>query len=230
MQGVLNLEHDIAPSDPFVSSLAELYGRLRALAPSQWLERLSRNIQDFFAGCETETRFREEHATPSVDEYLAYRDYSVGVYIVFDLVELTSDVFLDAELHATSGVKDICRVANLVSALTNDIFSARKEAMEDATYNIISVLARQHALDLEAAVRVATELHARWLDEYHHQERAIVAANAGSKQVRIYFAGIRAWMHGNHLWSTEVPRYNEVHSEGWEFFTVATPPSAAITE
>jgi 5-epi-alpha-selinene synthase len=95
-------------ASPWVTSLGELLGRFDAVAPRSWTARLRVSIADYFRGCEAECGVRAERRWPTSSEYLAFRDGSIGVYPMLDLIEFSSEVYFDAAIPVEGLSKGRC--------------------------------------------------------------------------------------------------------------------------
>jgi hypothetical protein len=209
--GVLH-SHSVPPgaapprSNAWVTSLGELLARFDAVAPRSWTSRLRGSIGDYFRGCETECRVRAEGRWPSSSEYLAYRDGSIGVYPMLDLIEFSSGVYFDASTPV-QGLSNCRRFAALALAVTNDIYSSKKESEESDSFNAVAVLQREYSVSRAIALDMAERLHELLRDacansvaqaKEQHDAPALVS----------FEQGFTDWCSGNLRWSAECPRYN----------------------
>lgn len=212
---------DAAPSNPFGKSLAELLGRFGTLAPAEWVLRLGASIRLYLDGCELETSFRWKSHSPSLEAYLWYRDRSIGVYPMLDLVEFAANAYLTPAEAADPFVSALRRAANLTMALTNDLHSSPKEAEEAESFNAVLVTQRQQSLTLEQARQSVKALRDRFEGETNHYVACVT--EVASPGLRALIKGIPIWEGGNRRWSSECPRYNELETlvEGF-----VPPPSA----
>lgn len=216
LASVLRLEGAPSGAEPFALALDQLFGRLATHAPRDWMERFARGVRVYFEGCLRETRHRRAEETPSVATYLDMRAQSIGVHPVLDFIEVAMGAFLPSACVAHPSFARTQRLANLVSALTNDIFSARKEASEDSAYNVVSVVAVHEGLDTRAALLRSIQIHDEHLAELRAAQRELTAA-IDDLSVDRYFVGVYHWLQANYEWSAEVPRYDEALPEDWEF-------------
>jgi hypothetical protein len=209
--GVLHA-HTVPPgaamprSTPWVTSLGELLGRFDEVAPRSWTTRLRRSIGDYFRGCEAECRVRAEGRWPASSEYLAFRDGSIGVYPMLDLIEFSSGVYFDASTEV-QGLANCRRFAALALAVTNDIYSSKKESKESDSFNAVAVLEREYSVSRAIALDMAERLHELLRDAC----ASSVAQAKGQHEVPALVSfeqGFRDWCEGNLRWSTECPRYN----------------------
>lgn len=202
---VLDLEA-IVVDEPFAASLQELYGRFLEHAPARWLRRLSASIRRYFRGCELETGFRDSGKTPTLEQYLGYRHGSIGVYPMLDLIELAQQAILPDALATSHLVEEGRRLSNLTLAVTNDLFSSRKESLEDESFNTVLVVARAEGLDFDAALARGVQVHDQLLQSYLDLEKRLLAD--ATPALKKLLEGIHVWFDGNRRWSSECPRYN----------------------
>jgi hypothetical protein len=210
-----------APKNAFGQSLADLLRRFRATAPSSFVDRLGASIRLYLDGCELETSYRGQQRTPSIEGYSWYRDRSIGVYPMLDLIEYANDAYLTPHESRSPIVSALRRSASLLIAITNDVHSSRKEAMESESFNAVLVYQRQYNLARESAVESARALQERFRSEFEHF--CDVCRPHASEGLLGLMAGVGIWEEGNERWSAECPRYNEL-SEPIDAFR--PPPSA----
>lgn len=210
-----------APNNPFGKSLADMFRRFHGLAPASWVKRLGASIRLYLDGCELETSFRWKHTSPTLEAYLWYRDRSIGVYPMLDLVEFGANAYLSSAEAIDPFVLALRRAANLTMALTNDLHSSPKEAEEAESFNAVLVTQRQQQLSFEAAKKSVEDLRARFEHETNHY--VAVVQEMASPGLKALIDGIPLWEAGNRRWSSECPRYNELEALVSGFLP---PPSA----
>jgi Terpene synthase family 2, C-terminal metal binding len=194
-------------SSPWHASLADLMRRFEAMAPSAWYTRLKGSILRYFSGCEEECTFREAHRWPTLHEYLGYRDGSIGVYPMLDLIEFSNEMYLSHAELSLPAFEPLRRLSNLAIAVTNDIFSSAKESTEDDSFNAVGVLARERGLAQREALDQADALH-RELRMRFEQAALRATSVSASPALANFVTGVEEWFDGNVRWSSECPRYN----------------------
>lgn len=193
-------------SSAWVNSLGELLGRFDAVAPRSWTRRLRGSISDYFRGCEAECRMRAKGRWPSSSEYLSFRDCSIGVYPMLDLIEFSSGVYFDADTDVQA-LANCRRFAALALAVTNDIYSSKKESAESESFNAVAVLEREYSVSRDIALEMAERLHALLRDACASSV-AQAKARFRTPALESFEQGFADWCAGNLRWSTECPRYN----------------------
>lgn len=197
-----------APANAFGRSLADLFQRLFAVAPRSWVLRLGASVRGYLDGCELETTFRARGVTPTLEAYLFFRDRSIGVYPMLDMIEFAQSAYVTADELRDPIVSALRHSGNLVIALTNDLYSSLKESSEAESFNAVLVHQRQHGVSREDAIRHVLALQTRLRNEFEHYAASLpVDASPGLLELP---GGVRAWIEGNRQWSSETPRYNEL--------------------
>lgn len=204
--------------DPFVASLCDLFRRLDERAPERWIARLTSSILRFVDGRACAARFRERRVTPTVDEYLTFRDRSLATFPMIDLVELASEAYLSEELATSARMDELKRLASLVMSSVHDIFASVRESREQASQNLVMVLARDRGLVNRVALDEAVAMHNVLLDCFHDHRNAHFGALAkADPAVEGFVFGVQIWFQANYDWCSEIPRYADVSFSGWEF-------------
>jgi hypothetical protein len=189
-----------------VTSLGELLGRFDRAAPRAWTARLRKSIADYFRGCEAECNVRAQGRWPKSSEYLAFRDGSIGVYPMLDLIEFSSGIYFDPGTPV-EGLSNCRRFAALALAVTNDIHSSRKESEESASFNAVAVLEREYSVSRSIALEMAQRLHVLLRDACV-SSIAQARAEHDESALQSFSQGFADWCEGNLRWSAECPRYN----------------------
>jgi hypothetical protein len=214
-------DFDAGPQNPFGRSLGDLFKRLSTIAPMSWVMRLAASVRGYLDGCELETTFRARKSTPSIQAYLWFRDRSIGVYPMLDMIEFAGNSYLLAEEVTDPIVIAMRRSGNLVIALTNDLHSSNKESTEAESFNAVLVTQRQFGLARPEAMASVTDLQATLRGDFEHYAR--VCEPHASQGLKDLVSHIPVWIDGNQRWSSECPRYNQLEGllEGFR-----PPPSA----
>lgn len=191
---------------PLSQALLDLRRRFEERMDRAWLERFTRNMQLYLQGCIQEAINRAAGSTPSRIEYRDIRRASVGTYPCFDVIELTMQQTLSAELDQDPDLIELRDVATDVIAWINDIVSFRKESAFADPHNIISVLMAEDHLDVRNATLAAHALiRLRTADWDRLQAAALLRFS--DEVVHQYIAGMRNWIDGVNSWSYRSRRY-----------------------
>ena len=215
--GVLAGDGARANADPWESSLEDLLARFANVAPREWLTRLRQSILGYFLGCERECTYRARDVWPTLTEYLEYRDDSIGVYPMLDLIELTTGQYLEPELLRCQRLRDAKRLGNLAIAITNDIHSSKKEALEQDSFNAVAVIMRQYRVERSRALRMTQPRASKHLRVL--RAVGLVRVRGVGKQ-RLYALDARGlrpiheWVGGfERFWNESFDRLNEYVKE-----------------
>jgi len=191
---------------PLSQALLDLRGRFLARTDNAWLERFTTNLQLYLRGCVQEAINRAAGTTPSRVEYRDIRRASVGTYPCFDVIELTMQQTLPAELDRDADLAELRDVATDVIAWINDIVSFKKESAFADPHNVISVLMAEESLDVRNATLAAHALIRLRTADWQRLEKA-AQVRFPDPVAHEYIAGIRSWIEGVQDWSYRSRRY-----------------------
>lgn len=191
----------------FERALDDLQTRLSQFVDAGWRERFAESMARYFDGCLLELPFRLARRSPRLREYRSLRRWSIGCFLVFDLVELTFDAPLDA---AMAGKSDLCELRDLAAELcawVNDIWSYEKEHGDEDLLNLVAVLQHDRKLTLPHAFAAAAALYNDDLQSFRVLRERFVARPTTSAREVAYADGLLAWVNGNHAWTQTSHRY-----------------------
>ncbi|GAA4011358.1 hypothetical protein GCM10022247_37170 [Allokutzneria multivorans] len=137
--------------DPMVTVLAQdLWPRTASLADSAWLERLRAHLLQHLDAQRELVRIRSTTTDIGVDDYVLLRRHTFGALLFFDLIEAADGT----EPHREA-LRE--QAADIVS-WTNDIHSVAKDMVLGERFNLVTVLAHERGLTLQAAVDAANAM------------------------------------------------------------------------
>ncbi len=195
-------------SDPFEVALLDLLSRAEQLgATADWFHRFALDMTDYFAGCVEESKHRRAQQTLPSNNYRNLRRATVGTSQVFALMELGVGGIVPAHEMRTADVIEARKIAALLTAWVNDIYSFPKELAANDPLNIVIALATEHGLTrTEEALEFAAIMYNFEL-EYLETLIDGILVNDVSPQLREYLSGLLLWVHGNRLWTKMCGRY-----------------------
>jgi hypothetical protein len=193
----------------FTEALRDIWDRISRASTPEWRKRFTRHVRNYIEGCVWEASNRNVEQIPSRSVYLSMRSYTSGMYLFWDFIEFTGGFLLPDTVVENPLVVELARAANMVVALSNDIFSLQKEFSNGDIHNIVIVLQQEETLTWEEACLRAARLHDAQVRHYCALERLLPSFGSRiDKDLARYCEGLRIWMRANYDWSTVTPRYN----------------------
>jgi len=193
----------------FTDALRDIWSRMTRASTPEWRKRFGRHVKSYIEGVVWEASNHDVGLIPSRAVYQSMRSYTSGMYMLWDFIEFTGDFLLPDTVLEDPMIAELARTANMVVALSNDIFSLHKEALNGDVHNIVIVLQQEEALTREKACRRAVELHDAQVGHYCALEEILPSfGNRIDQDLARYCEGLRIWMRANYDWSTVTPRYN----------------------
>ncbi|EJL71408.1 terpene synthase family protein [Chryseobacterium populi] len=134
---------------------------LNAFAPQEWMQRLINDMDEYIHfGVEEEIYYREHNKLPTFANYSLFREYSIGMYPHYTLVEIGLDFPINAALLRHPVVQRARHLASRITIWENDIHSIRKDLYtERETLNAAFVLQKEHGISLEEAIEEMMRIH-----------------------------------------------------------------------
>jgi hypothetical protein len=205
----VQLQNGDSRDELFTQALRDIWSRITRASTPQWRRRFASHVRNYIEGCVWEAANRQVEQVPSRAVYLSMRSYTSGMYLFWDLIELTGDFLLPDTVVENPLVVELARAANMVVALSNDIFSLHKESSSGDIHNIVIVLQQEEALTREEACLRAAGLHDAQVRHYCALEKLLPSFGSEiDRDLARYCEGMRVWMRANDDWSRATPRYN----------------------
>jgi hypothetical protein len=143
--------------NPLVKALADLWVRLKRLAPPDWQAYFLQGMLRYLDACKLEAQWLDMDAWPSLSSYMRYRPYLGAVHLEPALSEvLCGHTLTQADRKTVDQLTLLC--CNIV-CWSNDLFSLEKEWRNGDKSNLALVLAHERQYDLGEAIRDAAGLH-----------------------------------------------------------------------
>lgn len=187
-----------------ISSFRQLWGQLKACTSETWLQRHCAHWEHMLQGYQREADNNYNGITPDLENYLRLRHGTAGVDTCTDFVEAIGRFELPLDVHAEPTFLKLRRCMTEVVALTNDVFSARKEWKQGNNSNIILVIAGQENCSWKDASEVAHKIIAENVESFQSSEMdfySSVCYNTLSlsdqANTRFFIQGLKDWMRGN---------------------------------
>jgi hypothetical protein len=206
--GFLQSPSNCEGKGPLFEALGNLWGQSLSLAPSAtWSQRFIRDLSEYFQSNIWEASNKQQNRIPSLAEYLHYRQYTVAVYVYFDLYELAHQINLPENVPEVS---ELTRTANNIISWFNDIISLQKELSSNDVHNLVLVLRNEMQCSLQEAMDRAVHMHNLEMKKFLELERSVrndAKFSEYSSEINRYLDGLRTCIRGNVDWSHESGRY-----------------------
>jgi (+)-beta-caryophyllene/(+)-caryolan-1-ol synthase len=209
MVGVLN---GGTGATPLELALADLWNRLISGRSAAWQRQFANNIKGWLTSYLWATQDREVGHLLGIEEFCAYRQLAIGMYMCLDLAEMVVEADFSDDVRYCAAFLQMRRAVAEHVALLNDIFSVCKESDRGFAYNFVLVSEyvqrsrRERVIDhanamLTAVVHNFLSAQDRLPDELGAVHPAIRTAALQ------YSNALAAMLRGNFDWHFECQRY-----------------------
>jgi hypothetical protein len=199
----------------------DLWTRQIINSPDQWVARVSEHWEWYFNTQATYAAMRDRRLDTTVEEYLELRLGNGAVPLCLVLGEKMNFTYLAPHIHHTTQLRLLRKMASDIIVYCNDVYSSVRDAKNDDSRNLITIIRNQEGCDWPEAVarceqamssldRSMQAMRER-LDtacevlSYSDAERA--QAQAGTRIVNDWNWGYQAWAAANELlMDTDPPR------------------------
>jgi hypothetical protein len=199
----------------------DLWTRQIINSPDQWVARVSEHWEWYFNTQATYAAMRDQRLDTTVEEYLELRLGNGAVPLCLVLGEKVNYTYLAPNIHHCTQLRLLRKLASDIIVYCNDVYSSVRDAKNDDSRNLVTIIRDQDGCDWQEAV-VRCEQEMRTIDQsmrsmrerletacevlrFTDPERA--QARAGSKIVDDWNWGYQAWAAANELlMDTDPPR------------------------
>lgn len=174
------------------SQLALVRDEMEVIMPGIWMQRFTEELSDFVLyGMGGEVPFKTVKHTPSLANYLAFREYSIGMRPFLIAAEWMLSDALPEVIARHPVLRRLLALAARIVAWQNDIHSLRKEyGKETETLNLVLVLQHEFQLSLEEAVKEAMRIHDADVAEFVSLHTNLPDFGEYNEAVDTYVAGL----------------------------------------
>lgn len=167
---------------------------------------LADSIDDFMGAVQVEERWRRSGVLPTVGEYLANRQLTIGAYPSMVVLRLKPDVIAPGRPVSTA-LDQLCRLVNRLMGIENDLLSAHKEDRDGTGHTFFEVLKRAYGIDTEQAVVCALAIGAALRDQHDQLVAAILRDRTEPPEAQRYAEILATWVDGQTDYELSAPRY-----------------------
>ncbi|ABX05626.1 MAG TPA: hypothetical protein DEF47_19990 [Herpetosiphon sp.] len=195
----------VAADEPLlVTALADIMGRMRALAPLAWFEVFTQQVDDYFIGNQWEAHNRLYSIIPSEIEYLHYRKFTSAVAIYIAFIEFMNASYLTADERQSIDLRNLQNWTNLVLSLCNDLVSVKKELRQGDWHNYGAIVALKRGMSIPEALEIVANEHNHCIQQFITTTTQLKNCSVALQKV---LNGMMTLMRGNYDWSDITSRY-----------------------
>jgi epi-isozizaene synthase len=223
---------DIRQAGPLVSAFADCVMRLCGTLSSRWTARFTEHFHATIDAYDQEFRNRIAGTIPAVEEYLALRRHTFGMWIWIDCLELAAECELPDQVRAAAPYQQAALASQEFAAWYNDLHSMPKEIAAGDFHNLGIVLAHQYDMPFQQAAECAAQRIRERITDYEQAERAVRQLLDDLRVAPVLRAGVerclfnmRNWISSVYWFHYESGRYR---MDTWE--DPARPPYFRDTE
>jgi epi-isozizaene synthase len=217
-----NLHHP----DPMVAAFSDCIRRLFGELRSQWDKRFAAHFHATIEAYDEEYRNRTAEIMPTVEQYLALRRHTFGMWVWIDCLELAAGFELPDSVRTSRSYQRAALASQEFAAWFNDLHSMPKEIAAGDFHNLGILLAHHGNLSMPRAAERLAHLVRRRIVDFQKEENEVVrlldilesGAELRAGVARCLF-NMRNWISSVYWFHHESARYRV---ESWD--DPAKPP------
>lgn len=187
---------------PLITAFEDLWHYIQVNGQPQWETHFKQSLKDFFAAVLWETQNREQDTPVDRITYEHMRPFTGAMYVVFDLAEIVTGIFLENNIRDHPIIREARVYAAKTVCWCNDIFSAKKEAQQNDVYNLVLLYQKERTLTLEEAMKEVLDVHNNMLQKFMDCEHALMQFKEPfATQIKTYLSALSGWIRANFDWS-----------------------------
>lgn len=202
----------------------DLWTRQIINSPDQWVARVAEHWEWYFNTQAAYAAMRDRRLEATVEEYLELRQGNGAVPLCLVLGEKMNYTYIAPHIHHCTQLRQLRRMASDIIVYCNDVYSSVRDAKNEDSRNLITIIRSQDGCDWpEAVARCEQEM--RRLDQAMRTARARLGAaaevlrfteaeraqaRAGAKIVDDWNWGYQAWAAANELLMDADPPREEI--------------------
>ena len=130
----------------------DLWTRQIINSPDQWVARVSEHWEWYFNTQATYAAMRDRRVDTTVEEYLELRLGNGAVPLCLVLGEKMNFTYLAPHIHHTTQLRLLRKMASDIIVYCNDVYSSVRDAKNDDSRNLITIICNQDGCDWQEAV------------------------------------------------------------------------------
>ncbi|KAL7936045.1 terpene synthase [Trichoderma chlorosporum] len=197
--------------DAINAVLVDFGKRYAEEAPLHERQRFYDELAIYIRACSTEQKMRLDEAVPGFDEYMSFREGTVGVGTFCALLPFAMDRGVPLEMLDSPHVQVLWKHTIVLASYLNDLLSLKKELYADCVINVVcSLMTPETTLDdaiaqvlqkLGDSVRQFDEAAGVFISQYVHDDKLHSLAKELVEGYRRIVTGVLEF-------SLKSPRYN----------------------
>ena len=199
--------YDETDPTPLGVSLRSLSRDIRAMESDDYVERFGGVLWNYFKALLWEDGNRLRGIPPSLSEYTAMRREAGAIYLMFGLIEVSSQVRLPFPVLDSEPMLTAIEHAASAIGWSNDLLSLEREMAAEDLHNVVIVLEHEENLSRSQAVAKAAELHNERVRAFLELQRSLT--DSSSREVGIYLQALWNWVKGFYDWALTTARYDD---------------------
>ncbi|GEP97195.1 terpene synthase family protein [Chitinophaga cymbidii] len=196
--------------EPVFAALADLWERLIRLGTPEWLEKYKKSLWRIFHAALWQHKNIEAGRWPSVEDYMARRQYIGAANVATDCVEMIDRITLPADAWEHPVLTELTELCRNTVCWANDLFSLSKEREKGEYHNLVTILAHEKNTSLNKAISRTIAIHDHQVRRFIRLTATLPSFNeAVDMEIVRYVEGLKAIMRANIDWSNhETSRYH----------------------
>jgi Terpene synthase family 2, C-terminal metal binding len=206
-----------APPDivcPITLAWVEVWTDIRRGMSEAWQNLFASNSARFLTASLEEERLASSAVVLDLNSYVVLRRQSVGVYHGFDLAERSRGFEVPPQAQTHQRMRDLRAAATDAIGFMNDVHSLERDERRGKSYNLVTVLQREHRCSRADAIDRAMRMaHERLNTAIRLQAKSPYLCGglvlSGDERVAVEWGveGIRNWIRGYYDWACQSRRY-----------------------
>ncbi|TCD63577.1 terpene cyclase [Steccherinum ochraceum] len=187
----------------------EFRARFLKYAGPACYKRFLQHSKDYIEAVGKEAEYRERGEVLDMQSYETLRRENSAIRVCFGLFEFALGIDLPDEVFENQEFMTLYWAACDMVCWSNDIYSYNMEQAKGHTgNNIITVLMKAKAIDLQAASHAVGEHFAELMTRFINTKSQLPSwGDAVDSAVQAYTRAMEHWIVGNLVWSFESQRY-----------------------
>ncbi|GAA3560197.1 hypothetical protein GCM10022419_046030 [Nonomuraea rosea] len=205
-----------------IVGLRDLRQRIEQFTTTAQLQQWVSTLRSCLMAAAHGASFRRQNPTQNLNDYVVLRLGEGGMWLVMAMIPIVGGYELTKAELTDPRVRALEDMASFLPQWDNDILGYAKETIRSARYgypplsNVITILARENACDINAAQHLAIMMRDRVMCRFIQlRERVLLDASANLAR---YVTGLGHFIRGYLEWARTTPRY-----------TIATNPGDPAT-
>ena len=190
---------------PVLVSLREYIANAERLGTPSQVARLRHEDMTLFIGMCQEASWRMNKMVAPVWEYLGGRQMN-SLLTCIAMIDIVEGYQLSHDIYSLSKVRQVTKIASLITVMVNDLISSKKEEEADMhQFGIREAIQKEEGCSFEEAHRKGIRLHNELLRIFEDESAKLMVF--ATPELRRFLIGLEAWVAGNHRWHHTSERY-----------------------